>query len=201
MKKFLSFIFLLLFVTSVTVAQSYFKDYKSGEQNFSEQKYTEAIENFTNVIAAKNDHDRAYNYRGLCYFHTNNYEKAVADFKKAVELKEKSDEYHLNHGKALMALNKNDEAIVAFDISIDRNKKQTEAYQAKIQAQMQAKRFMDAVATAEQLLSIDKNGMSYYLLGVAQDSSKLFKESAYSFDRAKFYDAKLVGAYIGLAHT
>lgn len=155
-EKILSFIFLLLFVTSLTVAQSYFKDYKSGEQNFSEQKYTEAIENFTNVIAAKNDHDRAYNYRGLCYFYTNDYDKAVADFEKAVELKEKSDEYHLNHGKALMALNKNKEAIAAFDISIDRNKKQTAAYTAKIQAQMQGKMFMDAIATAEQLLSIEK---------------------------------------------
>lgn len=201
MKKFLSFTILLLFVSTVAVAQSYFKDYKSGEQNFSEQNYSTAIENFTNVIAAKNDHDRAYNYRGLCYFYTNDYEKAVADFKKAVELKEKSDEYHLNHGKALMALNKNKEAIAAFDISIDRNKKQTEAYQAKLQAQMQAKMFMDAVTTAEQLLSIEKNGASYYILGVAQDSSKLFKEAAYSFDRAKFYDSKLIGAYIGLAHS
>src|SRR5690606_8775331 len=32
-------------------------------------------------------------------------------------------------------------------------------------------------------------------------SSKMFKEAAYSFDRAKFYDSKLVGAYIGLAHS
>lgn len=201
MKKLLLLAFLLIFVSSISVAQSYFKDFKNGEQNFSEQKYSAAIENFTNVITAKNDHDRAYNYRGLCYLYINDYEKSVADFENAIKLKEKSDEYHLNHGKALMALNKYNDAIAAFNISIDRNKKQTEAYTAKVQAQMQGKMFMDAVVTAEQLLSIEKNGASYYVLGVAQDSSNLYKEAAYSFDRAKFYDSKLVGAYIGLAHT
>lgn len=182
-------------------SQTYFKDYAAGEKNFNEKNYQVAIENFTKVINAKDDHDRAYNYRGLSYFYTQQFEKAVADFGKAVTLKEKNEEYHLNHGNALLALKKNTEAIAAFSMAIDRDKKLTEAYKGKIEAQMQGKLFMDGVTTAEQLLGLEKNGATYYLLGVAQDSSKLFKEAAYSFDRAKFYDSKLIGAYIGLAHS
>lgn len=201
MKKKLLFIIAVFTINISVLGQSYFKDYRNGEQFFAEQKYNEAIESFTNVINAKNDHDRAYNFRGLCYLNTGAFDKAAADFKKALELKEKMEEYHLNFGKALSQLQKYDEAIAAFDIAIDRDKKLVGAYQEKTLAQMKAKRFMDAVSTAEQLLSIEKNGANYYLLGVAQDSSKMFKEAAYSFDRAKFYDSKLVGAYIGLAHS
>src|SRR5690606_36520069 len=201
MKKKLLFIIAVLTINISVLGQSYFKDYRNGEQFFAEQKYNEAIESFTNVINAKNDHDRAYNYRGLCYLNTEAFDKAAADFKKALEIKEKTEEYHLNFGKALSQLQKYDEAIAAFDIAIDRDKKLVGAYQEKTLAQMKAKRFMDAVSTAEQLLSIEKNGANYYLLGVAQDSSKMFKEAAYSYDRAKFYDSKLVGAYIGLAHS
>ena len=182
-------------------AQTYFKDFKAGESNFQQKKYVDAIENFTKVIEAKKDHDRAFNLRGLCYFELKDYAKAVADFTQASSIKEKEAEYHFNLGKANIELKDYPNAIAAFDKAIDRDKKMTEAYHLKIKAQMEAKMFMDAVSTGEKILSIDKNATSYYLLGVAQDSSNLFKEAANSFDRAKFYDSKLVGAYIGLGHT
>lgn len=182
-------------------AQTYFKDYKAGESNFQQKDYAAAIENFTKVIEAKKDHDRAFNLRGLCYIELKEYVKAASDFTQAISIKEKEAEYHFNLGKTNILLKDYVNAIGALEKAIDRDKKMVEAYHLKIKAQMEAKMFMDAVGTAEKTLSLEKNGLSYYLLGAAQDSSKLYKEAAYSFDRAKFYDSKLVGAYIGLAHS
>ena len=200
MKK-LQLLTILLLFTSITYSQTYFKDYKSGETFFKNGDYKSAITSFTKVLEAKNDHDRALNYRGLSYEAENELEKAVIDFKGAIEVKAKIAEYHSSLGRVYYKLKKYEDAIATANIAIGRDKKLLAAYSTKVNAQIAVKQFTAAVETAKVAVTKAKNGETYYDLGVAQDSLMHFKEAVYSFGRSVFYSKKMTKSYIGIAHA
>ncbi len=58
-----------------------------GRMNIGQNSYTEALENYTQLIALTPDNQEAYYYRGLCHGHMNDHVKAIADHTKALEIK------------------------------------------------------------------------------------------------------------------
>jgi tetratricopeptide (TPR) repeat protein len=200
MKK-LQLLTVLFLLSTVSFSQTYFKDYKSGETFFKNNEYKSAITEFTKVIEAKNDHDRALNYRGLSFEAEKDYEKAANDFKRAIVVKAKEAEYHNSLARVYLKSGKNEEAIAAATIAIDRDKKLLTAYSTKVNAHIAIKQFTAAVETAKTAVAKSKTGLTYYDLGVAQDSLMHFEEAANSFSRAKYFSPKMASAYIGLAHA
>ena len=87
-------------------AQAYFAYIKNGEKAYAVKDYKTALEEFTKVIEAKSDHDKAWNLRGLCFEETNSLERAVADLKKATEIKPKNAAYQFDLGRVLFKMEK-----------------------------------------------------------------------------------------------
>ena len=183
-----------------TFSQAYFAHFKTGETKFKVEDYKSAIESFSKVLEFKSDHDRAINYRGLCYSKIGDYEKAAKDFKSATDIKPKMGEYQANLGNAYFELKKYSDAVITLAIAIDRDKKNLLAYKTKVYAHIAIQQFSEAVETAKLAVLKNKSGDTYYNLGVAQDSLDDHKSAIYSFSRAKFYDPKMVKAYVGMAH-
>ncbi|MCO6499285.1 MAG: tetratricopeptide repeat protein [Vicingus serpentipes] len=200
MKK-VQLLFVLILLTGVLSAQTYFKNYRSGTSFYEKKDYKAAIEEFTVVIEAKTDHDRAFNLRGLSYMALGELDKAVSDFKRATGFKPKEAEYYNNLGKAYYQLENYQEASVAFTAAIDNDKKLEEAYEYNTLSLMKLKQYQKAIDNAELAISNKKTGENYYLRGVAEDSLMHFSEAANSFGRAVYYSPKLKEAHIGLAHA
>ncbi len=200
MKK-LQLLSLFILINLSVFSQAYFKYYNAGENFYNNQEYAEAIEQFTQVLELKNDHDRALNLRGLSYEGIKDYEKAAEDFKKAVNYKTKEAEYYSNLGRAYYFLNKHTEAVTALTTAIDMDKKLLEAYKYNIYANIALKQFTNAVEIGEVAVLKEKSADTYYNLGVAQDSLMHFKEAASSFSRAIFYDSKSAKVHIGMAFS
>lgn len=201
MKKIISITIITLFLSFNLSAQAYFGWIKNGEKAYHAKDYTTAIDEFTKVIEAKADHDKAWNNRGLCYEATNNLDKAIQDFKKAAEIKPKVSDYHFHLGRAYFNSKKYNEATIAFSTSVDLDKKNIEAYEYNVLALIELKRFKDAVDATDGALGASKTARMYYLKGIAQDSLMDYKNANFSFSRALFYDSKNMDAQLGTAFT
>ena len=122
MKK-IQLLSVLLLMSSGVFSQAYFSHFKTGETKFNAEDYSAAIEAFTKVVELKADHDRALNYRGLCYEKIGDFESASKDYNLAIGIKPKVGEYHSNLGHAYFKLKKYDDAISTLAVAIDRDKK------------------------------------------------------------------------------
>jgi tetratricopeptide (TPR) repeat protein len=201
MKKVLIIFNFLLFSSSLLNAQNYFTAYKNGEKSYESQDYDNAIIEFTKVLESKSNHDRALNYRGLCYEGINEFEKAVTDFKEAITIKTKEADYYFNLGRVYYKLNKFNEAEAELVKAIDYDKKLEKAYEYRTLALIALKKYTEAVANADDAIAKFKSSNNYYLKGVAQDSLMNYKDAAYSFNRALYYSSESVEAHFGLAHA
>jgi len=200
MKKLAIFLVLMggVFCTN---AQNYFKNYRNGETFFKNKNYPEAITEFTKVVELKIDHDRAFNYLGLCNLELKNYDEAEKNFKKATEIKPKEDTYFYGLGESQYHLKKFADASVSFNTTIDLNKKNMEAYNFLVKSYMALKSYQKATEVAQNSVEREKSWNSYIILAIAQDSLMNYKDAVYNYGRAKFYDAKPIENYIGTAHA
>jgi tetratricopeptide (TPR) repeat protein len=201
MKKSIIISVVALFFSFNLSAQAYFAYIKNGEKAYNAKDYKTAIEEFTKVIEAKADHDKAWDFRGLCFEETNSLDRAIQDFKKATEIKPKVAEYHFHLGMAYFKSKKYNEAVTSFSASTDLDKKNIEAYEYNVLSLIELKRFKEAVDASDGALGASKNARMYYLKGVAQDSLMDYKNANFSFSRALFYDTKNIDAQLGTAFS
>ena len=79
------FIFLFFFIFSVQLNAQTAEDYfKEGEARSRQQKYTEAIIEYSNAIKKDPKFWNAYLKRAFCYGLTEQYDKAVEDYTIAI---------------------------------------------------------------------------------------------------------------------
>ncbi|MGE0561749.1 MAG: tetratricopeptide repeat protein [Flavobacteriales bacterium] len=198
-KSILSIVFLA--VISGVSGQAYFAYLRNGEKAFEAKDYKTAIEEFTRVLTDKDNHDKALNYRGLCFELTNSLDKAIIDFNKAAEVKPKEAEYFNNLGRVYYKSKKYNEAVAALSSAISNDKKLMEAFELKALSLMELKRFQEAADVADDAIGSSKNARIYCLKGIALDSAKNYQDASYSFHRAIFYDSKSIDAHMGAAFT
>lgn len=182
-------------------AQAYFAYIKNGEKAYAAKDYKTAIEEFTKVIEAKADHDKAWNLRGLCFEETNSLDRAVSDLKKATEIKPKEAQYQFDLGRVLFKMEKYEEAAVAFGEAASNDKKMAVAFENKALSLIAVKKFKEAVESTDGALGTSKTSNLYYIKGIAQDSLMDYQNASYSFNRAVFYDSKNTKAHLGAAYT
>lgn len=200
MKK-INLLIISFFLLSSLFSQNYFKNYRDGESLYEKKDYQTAITEFSKVVEMKNDHYRAFNYRGLSYEAIGEFEKAVADLNKAIEYKPKEAEYHASLGRIYFKMEEYTKAVESLTIAINRDKKTIESYHYKIESYMKLKKYRDAADVAQEVIGREKTGENYYLKGVALDSLKEYEGAAYNFGRAIFYSPKIIEAHVGLAHS
>lgn len=201
MKKSIFISVVAVFLSFNLSAQAYFAWIKNADKAFATKDYTTAIAEYTKVVEAKIDHDKAWNGRGLCYEATNEYDKAILDLKKATEIKPKEAEYAANLGRVYFKDKKFSEAVILLTSATDLDRKNIESYEYNVLALIELKRFKDAVEVTDGALGSSKTARMYYLKGMAQDSLLDYKNASFSFNRALFYDSKNIDALLGSAFT
>jgi protein O-mannosyl-transferase len=71
-----------------------------GILQFKQQKYDEAIEDYTRAIELKSDFANAYYNRGVAFYLQNKFEEAISDYSNAINLKADYAEAFFNRGLA-----------------------------------------------------------------------------------------------------
>lgn len=77
---------------------------QKGLELHREEKYDEAIKEFTRIIRSKPDMAEAYIFRGITLFNAGRFNEAIADFTKALELRPQDWAVYMYRGDAYLAL-------------------------------------------------------------------------------------------------
>jgi len=94
-----------------------------GNKAFSEKKYEEAIDYFTQAINIDSSNHVFFSNRSACYASLNNFQKALEDAEQTIKLKSDWPKGYSRKGAALHGLGRLDEAIDAYNegLKIDPN--------------------------------------------------------------------------------
>jgi tetratricopeptide (TPR) repeat protein len=94
---------------------------KSGNINFSQGRYEEAVADFTKAIERWGGEALTYNTRGRVYFEMGRYEEALADCSRAAELDPRSDVAWNTRGYILYTRHRYEEALRDLDRALEIN--------------------------------------------------------------------------------
>lgn len=86
-----------------------------GNKAFSEKKYEEAIDYFTQAINIDASNHVFFSNRSACYASLNNYQKALEDAEQTINLKKDWPKGYSRKGAALFGLGRLDEAVDAYN--------------------------------------------------------------------------------------
>jgi tetratricopeptide (TPR) repeat protein len=167
MKKrmFLLTVFFALLAMSLS-AQSGKKFYKAGSEFADNQKYDDAVVQFTSAIGAEPSNDDYYFQRGLAYEKSNKISEAYADFEKAIVFKPKEVKYIVALGRACNKMGKYDEALVLLNRASGLEKRNGSIYPEKAITLISLKKYDQALTVSDTANLIKDEAINYYHRGL-----------------------------------
>ncbi len=190
-------LFLLIF--SSAFSQTAKKFFQSGEKFQEAKNYPEAITNYSKALDLDPNMEKAYTARALCYEQTGQKEKAADDYKRATAFSPKDKELYYNAGRLYFAVQMYKDANAMLQRATDLDDSYLEALSIYIPSLINVKDFKGALAASEKALNAKKNAVNYYNHAVALDSVGTYDAAEKDYKEAKYFDSKMIPAYVGLA--
>lgn len=171
-KKYLAVLVLMVLCFNRIQAQNATSYYSQGVALYGQQKYDDAIDQFSKSINLNSVFANTYIYRGLCYYNKNRFQQAITDYSKAISLDPVNNLAYFDRGLAYYSIQSYDEAIADFTKLVNMNpsyngvyNSRANAYYAKQQYQLAITDYTMAISqNPNQSNSYDYRGSSYYYL-------------------------------------
>ncbi|MBN8702126.1 MAG: tetratricopeptide repeat protein [Bacteroidetes bacterium] len=193
--------FICFTVLNCIYAQTPKKYFSSGEKFQELKNYKDAAESYSQAIKLDPTYEKAYPERAFCYEMLGERTKAIEDYKVLVGFDPKKKEYYYKMGKLYFELNSLAYAEQSTKQALALDDDYLEATLIIIQVLHKQKKYLDALKYSEKALEIKKAGSTYFYHALTLDSLKSYPEAEKEYKNAKYYDSKLVMAYVGLANV
>lgn len=131
------------------------------------QKYEEAIDNYSQAISLNPILADAWNFRGDALYNLDRYEEAIKDFDKAIEIDDEFASAWENKGDSLQKLGQYEEAIVAYDKAISLGDDNYSVWLSKSECLCSLKRYTEAVKACETAIAIEPEDYEAWYLKAA----------------------------------
>ncbi len=195
-------IFLILLLCSFMAFSQTAKKYFASGKKFQEAaNYTEAIANYTKAVEMDPNMEDAYIERAVCFEKIGKKEDAAADYGRALAFAPKNEKYWFNAGRLFFELGSYEKANENLKKALEFDKSYLEAIEYSVYTHIRLKKFQQALTLAESALAIKKMGLTYLNVGIVLDSMQVYESAEKHYKDAKYYDSKLVMAYVGLSGT
>ena len=186
LKQFLpGFIFLLSF--SAANAQMYNAAYfyKSGIENKKNNKFPEALTDFTKAVSLKKNFDSAYVEMGNIYLNSNNAANSIINFKKALAINPKYTEAIAGMGRTYKNLKQNlDSGLFYYNAAVKLDSRNKEIFYELAWIYNAKKVYDTAIQYAVKALEIDNTYRAAYgELGHAYNASKQYAAAIEQFKK------------------
>lgn len=126
--------------------------FKLGVDSTQQEKYEEALENFTQAIQLEPDFAAAYSNRCLVHIQLQDYEKAIQDCTQTLELNSNNSEAYLNRGLAYYRSANYEAAIPDYTQAIELQSDDFRAYYNRGLVRFELKDYTGAIADYNQAL-------------------------------------------------
>ncbi len=167
-----------------------------GNAYYSEKKFDEAIEEYTETIELNPKDADAYNNRGNAYSDIKEFDKAIEDYNKAIELNPKYAIAYNNRGVAHSDIKEFDKAIEDHNKAIELNPKYAIAYNNRGVAYRNIKEFDKAIEDYNKAIELNpKLAEAYNNRGVAYRNIKEFDKTIEDYNKVIELNPKYAEAY------
>ena len=201
MKKISTIFFFVLFLTSLSFAQSAKKFYKTAVTFAESGKTQDAIDNYTKALDMNPNYVKAYVARAEAYMQVSNLGEALNDYERAGTLDPKEEDLHMNAAKLSLELKEYKRAIKNADLAITADKKNLVSYHVKIMALHNLNLNDEALENATKAIDVKKTFNTYFDKGEVLFSKGDFKEAQNYYQLAiGKNDEKTIG-YVGIANA
>lgn len=183
------------------VQQAY---YSRGHHYMSENKYEEAIEDYTDAIKYNPDYIEAYINRGNAFMEYKQYELALIDLSKAVEIDSKNINAYIHRGNVYLEMKKYQEAYDDFSKVITINPQYEEAYINRGNALKYLNKFDEALRDYQSAIDLhSKTTKAYFNRGTLYLKIKDYNKAQNDLIKAIELNPNYEKAYnnLGSAYT
>lgn len=190
MKYKVGLLFLFLFSVIQSVAQINYKHFvTAGRINLSEEKYVEAIRNFTTAIVSKPDHFEAYFLRGIAKYSLNDFKGSADDFSKTLAIHPLYTRALHYRGLVYDRMTNYYDALSDFSRAIEIDPYHADLYVASGATKMHMNDFEGAIADYDQALLIaSDNSLAYLNRGIAKRFLEQLDDALDDMNKAVYYD-------------
>jgi tetratricopeptide (TPR) repeat protein len=167
MNKRLFFVLLILvFAYGYANSQNGKKSFKAGEEFVENQRYDDAIVQFTAAITAEPSNSDYYIARGKAYLAVDKLTDAKADFEKAVVFTPKNTTALISLGAACNRMNNFEEALRHLNRASAIDKRNGDIYPEKVITLIGLERFDQALKVSDTAVIIKDTPLNYYYRGI-----------------------------------
>lgn len=200
MKKVYIFYFIFFAGFSLnSYSQNVKKLIRNGNDLLMQKKFTEAVEQFTQVLEIQPDNIDAFTQRANAYEKLGELDKAVQDLDKAVALNEKDYFSFFKAGRIYYAIGEYESALDRLKSAVNIRKNYTEALSLKIDVQLHLKQYSSALSDAKTLLRYKENAVNFYKYGLINELSGNFPDALKAYKNAISKSHSFFEAYTSLA--
>jgi tetratricopeptide (TPR) repeat protein len=200
MKKQIHLIVSLIIITSVSVfGQSARKSYKAGMEFVENQKYEDAIVQFTTAISIEPSNPDLYLVRGNTYEKLFKYADARSDYEKALVFAPKEAEIVISLGAVCNKLGNFEEALKHLNRATHLDKKNVKGYREKVISLIGLAKYDQALKVSDSVKIIKDTPMDYYFRGIIYKklNNEILAKS--ELEKAISKDKNLILARLALA--
>jgi tetratricopeptide (TPR) repeat protein len=142
------------------------KFYKAGNEFVDNQKYEDAVAQFTSAIGLEPSNADYYSARAMSYEKLNKFKEAYADYEKAIVFKPKEVDDIIGLGRVCNKMSKFDEALGFLNHASRLDKKNAQVYPEKIITLIGLGKYDRALKASDTAILIKDEPMNYYYRGV-----------------------------------
>jgi tetratricopeptide (TPR) repeat protein len=200
MKKkvfFLSAVF--VFATFSVFGQSAKKFFKAGNEFLDNNKFEDAIAQYTSAIGLEPSNAEYYSCRGGAYEVLKKYNEAYADFEKAIVFKPKVVDYVVSLGRVCNSMGKYDSALVLLNKASGLDKRNSSIYSQKVLTLMVLEKYDMALRVSDTAIIMKDDALNHYYRGL--DYVKLNNDilAKKEFEKAISKEKSMVDPRLALA--
>ncbi len=191
-------LFFLTFFTNVE-AQNSKKFFKVGTEFLENNKYNDAIDQFTKAIESDPDFEKAYLSRAEAFEALKKYDSAVEDYEKLAIFDPKNELYFYKGAQMNFELKEYSLALVKLDRALELKRFYVEAMQLRVLTLIDLKRYNEALEQSKDALRFKESDVNYYNHGQINELLGVNAEAEKAYDNALKKNRSFLEAYVSLA--
>ena len=198
-KRVFLFGILMAFLTISVFGQKAKTFYKAGNEFMDNQKYEDAMAQFTSAIGLEPSNTDYYLARGGAYEKLNKFTEAAADYEKAIVFKPKESDAYINLGRAYNKLNMFDKALANLNRASALDRRNGLIYPEKVRTLIKLEKYEQALKVSDTAILIKEEPMDYYYRGVIYESMNNDPLARKELEKAISKDKKLIDPHLEIA--
>ncbi|HYW94370.1 MAG TPA: caspase family protein [Bacteroidales bacterium] len=175
------------------------KFYKVGQEFMENNKYSDAVDQFTKSIEGDPDYEDAYEGRATAYEHLSEYKKAQDDYEKLTIFDPKEESFFYKGAEMSFKLKNYPSALVRLANALEIKRFYPEAMQLRVLTLIEMKRYNEALEQSKDALRYKETDVNYFNHGRINELLGVTAQAKEAYENALKKNKNFLEAYVALA--